>query len=150
MMQTFPAPTRAEMHGVWRGLNKGVGPAMLGIAQFSKEFHTFGTSPRGNNVTIEQRKPECWCSRSAWNPLLECGELDRHGYFKINCPDGKGPFPHAVELNYGQAPNPFCSPERLLVDKIVKLDDDHLLGFAMIQIGLLKLPGPYFVLERVR
>jgi hypothetical protein len=149
IMRTFPPPTREELHGRWRGLNKGVGPAILGLSQFSKEFCTLCPCPHGDNITIHQREPECWCSASAWCPVCECGTLDRHGNFKVNCPDGRRPFPCALELNYTQAPNPAGSPERLIVDKLVKLDDDHLLGFSTFQVGKLRFPGYYFVLERV-
>lgn len=148
IMRTFPAPTRDEMHGRWRGLNKGVGPAMLGISQFAKEFVTLADCPYGDNITIRQCPPESWCSANAWQPLTKAGALDRHGNYVIKSPGGRGPFRHAVELNYGEARNPPGSPERFIVDKLVKLDEDHLLGYAMFQLGKVRFPGFYFVLER--
>lgn len=149
LLEKGEPPTAEEMHGQWRGLNKGVFPAMAGISQFTKEFWTLTDCPHGDNITVCQQDPSCWYYPHAWRPALKDGQIDRHGNFKINFDACSKPYPQAVELNYGQASNPKRSPERLIVDKLVKLDNDHLLGLATLQVGRMRVPALYFVLERV-
>jgi hypothetical protein len=36
----------------------------------------------------------------------------------------------------------------LIVDKVVKIDENHLLGRAVARIGLVQVPLAYFMLER--
>ena len=148
IMKTFPPPCREDLHGVWIGLNRGVGPALLGISQFAKEFWTIDTNPHGDNITMIQCDPEHWGCACAWKPQLDAGALDRHGNYRVIRSRCRLPFRDAVELDYSLAPNG-RSPERFIVDQLVQIDGNHLLGFAMVQLGKLRIGGFYFVLRRV-
>ncbi len=51
-------------------------------------------------------------------------------------------------LDYTQAENSWLSPSRQLVDELVMMDEDLLLGRANIQVGNHRTPIAYFVLYR--
>ena len=140
-MQNRPPPTLQEMNGTWRGLNRGVGPAMLGFSQFAKHMCANCGSGHGDNITIKQVGPSGWCTEQNWRAIRKDGKLDRSGNYVIETHQG-------LMLNYGAAENPRCDPSRFLVDKIVKLNDRFLLGKAVYKVGLAKVTVAYFVLER--
>jgi|GEM_PF-5516841 len=141
-MRNCPPPSLQEMNGTWRGLNRGVGPAVLGFSQFAKHMCTNCNCGHGDNITIKQVGPSEWCSgRQSWLAVRKNGELDRKGNYMIE-------FNQGARLNYGAADNPKCDPSRFLVDKIVKLDERFLLGKAIYKVGLAKVTVAYFVLER--
>lgn len=140
-MRSCPPPTLDEMNGTWRGLNRGMGPAILGFSQFAKHMCTGHGCGYGDNITIKQVGPRGWCSEQNWRAIRKDGKLDRKGNYVIE-------FDCGAKLNYGAAENPRCDPSRFLVDKIVKLDDRLLLGKAVYKVGLAKMTVAYFVLER--
>lgn len=148
LMEQCPPIAPAELHGAWRGLSQGAMVAMSGNTQFIKSFCTSCNCPHGDNVKIEQQPPECWFSADAWQ--LQSGKLQRHGNYRVNLPNGLTPVPHATELNYLQAKNPKGYRGKRIVDKLVKLDDDLVLGLACIQFGSKRIPMSYFVMERIR
>ena len=59
-METCPPPTPTELRGTWRGLNRGLGPAMLGFLQFSKQICTTCAGGHGDNIRIHQTSPDEW------------------------------------------------------------------------------------------
>lgn len=146
-MQKCPPPTIAEMHGTWRGLNRGLGPAVLGFSQFTKTICTDCRGGHGDNITIKQVSPEYWCPQN-WLAKRKDHEFDRHGNYIVEPTVDRCSSRQGVILNYRAADNPLCDPARFLVDKIVKLDDRYLLGKAMYKVGLAKVTVAYFVLER--
>ena len=129
------------------GLNRGLGPAVLGFSQFAKHMCTDCAGGHGDNITIKQVAPCGWCSRN-WLAAKDNHDYDRHGNYIVEEANHRRPSRQGVILNYRAAENPMCDPARFLVDKIVKLDDRYLLGQAMYKIGLAKVTVAYFVLER--
>lgn len=141
-MENCPPPSLEEMRGTWRGLNRGIGPALMGFSQFSKQMCVNCQGAHGDNITIKQVGPCDWSNGSNWRAIKKQQKIDRHGFYKI-CHDQQ-----AAILDYGAAENPPCDPAKFLVDKIVKLDDRYLLGRAMVRVGFAKVTVAYFVLER--
>lgn len=149
-MANCPAPTLAELNGTWKGLNRGIGPAMLGFSQFAKQMSTGHDGGRGDNIAIHQLCPDEWEGPLSWRTITtEQLTLDRRGNYIVRAPHGRGPHRQAAVLDYGEAANPIGDPSRLLIDKVVKLNDRFLLGRAMLQLGPAKITVSYFVLERV-
>jgi hypothetical protein len=137
------------MQGTWRGLNRGLGPALLGISQFTKQMCACGCVGHGDNITIKQVDPACWSCRNQWQPVYRAdGTLERGGRYVIKPRTTSKRSEQAAELNYGEANNPKGDASRFLVDKIVKIDDQFLLGQAIYKVGLAQVTVSYFVLER--
>jgi hypothetical protein len=163
LMQKGETPTMAELAGSWQGLNKGVLPSLAGFAGFTKVMQPVGPffsryvadgggHPLGigNNQVAAQVTPAAWRS-GGWQPIVEAdGTARKRGFYTVDAPDAQAKLPRAVRLNYARRSENGKDPARLLRDSLVKLDDDHLLGHAVFQLGPLKLPAGYFVLERTR
>lgn len=143
---TTPAPH--ELVGVWRGVNKGI-VELAGYRQFIKEITPTGNVIIGDNIQVHQVSSQMLESMG-WQPKFEPnGELERRGKFMVQPPQGIGAFRKGIVFSYRDGGNPPGDAARLLVDKVVKLDDDHLLGRATANFGPLQIPLAYFVLERV-
>ncbi|MFN9911492.1 MAG: hypothetical protein ACK53L_02840, partial [Pirellulaceae bacterium] len=52
-------------------------------------------------------------------------------------------------LDYSMGSNPGWDPARWLVDDLVQVDEDLLLGRAYLQWGRLRVPVSYFTLQRI-
>lgn len=146
-MRECPPPTMQELSGTWLGLNRGVGPAVLGFSQFSKQMCANCCGGHGDNITIRQVAPKHWCSQN-WLAVKKNHDYVRKGNYLIERANRRRPSPQGLLLNYGAAENPKCDPSRFLVDKIVKLNDRYLLGQAIYKVGVAKVTVAYFVLER--
>ncbi len=143
---TTPAPH--ELVGVWRGVNKGI-VELAGYRQFVKEITPAGNVIIGDNIQVHQVSNQMLESMG-WQPKFEPnGELERRGKFVVQPPQGIGAFRNGVVFSYRDGGNPPGDAARLLVDKVVRLDDDHLLGRATAKFGPIQIPLAYFVLERV-
>ncbi len=143
---TTPAPH--ELVGIWRGVNKGI-VELAGYRQFIKEITPTGNVIIGDNIQVHQVSNQM-LELMGWQPKFEPnGELERRGKFMVQPPQGIGGFRKGVVFSYRDGGNPPGDAARLLVDKVVKLDDDHLLGRATANFGPIQIPLAFFVLERV-
>ncbi len=149
MFKCGTTPTEEDLVGHWKGVNKGV-VELVGYRQFIKEIQPNECGISGDNIMVGQVSPEM-LRCVGWQPKVdECtGELERKGKFAICPPHGCGAFKHGVEFNYRRGDNRKRDPVRLIVDKVVKIDDNHLLGRATANFGPLHIPLAYFVLERM-
>ncbi len=142
-------PTEAELVGNWRGVNKGI-VELVGYKQFIKEITPDGCAISGDNIMVHQLD-NCHLRSLGWEPKADGfnGQLQRRGKFAIEPPKGTGTFKHGVVFSYRRGRNRKFDPVRLIVDKVVKIDDNHLLGRATANFGPLQIPVAYFVLERM-
>lgn len=149
MFKCGTTPNQEELIGHWKGVNKGV-VELVGYRQFIKEITPNECGISGDNIKVGQVSNDL-LRCVGWQPIIdECtGELEREGKFAICPPHGCGPFKRGVEFNYRRGGNDKRDPVRLLVDKVVKIDDNHLLGRATANFGPLHIPLAYFVLERM-
>ena len=150
LLRCGEAPTQEEMHGYWRGINSGRIPQRFGFSQFIKELDFIGPAPKGRNILVEQQ-PEPMLRSYGWQPKIdpETGEIERNGSFVFLPPDHRGRYGHGARTSYREGDNPRLAPNRFLVNRIVKLDDDHLLGQATVKVGRVQIPVGYFFLERI-
>ncbi len=148
MFMTHRAPTSAELQGTWRGVNKGI-VRLAGIKQFVKEIQPCGSVMFGDNIEVNQVS-EQMLRCAGWQPKVDrrTGMLKRNGKYMVQSPNFRGPFGHGVTFSYRDGGNRRGDFRRLIVDKVVLLDQDHLLGRASVRIGLIQIPVGYFVLER--
>jgi len=151
-LQSQP-PSPDELVGQWRGVNKGI-VTLVGYRQFIKEVQPCGQILIGDNIEVEQVSENvlrCF----GWQPKFdEAGQLLREGKFVVYPPGRRklqlpSAFDHGAEINYRDGGNRRSDPVRLLVDRVVKLDNDHLLGRATARFGICQIPLAYFILERV-
>ncbi len=141
-------PKLHELKGHWRGVNKGIA-TMVGYRQFIKEIQPCGSVYFGDNIQVHQVSSAC-LRCIGWQPKVDAdGTIKRHGKFAVQPPNDRGPFGHGVVFSYRDGGNRKSDPARLIVDKVVKIDDNHLLGRAVARLGLIQVPLAYFMLERV-
>lgn len=146
MMNRYPAPSIEMLEGRWHGINKGVGPAAIGLTQDIKVFNVNGQCLRGHNVAVYQ---------------VSIGELACEGFQpKINhltgCEKTMGNFVIVppvsscapLKLDYSIADNSPLARSRWLVDELVMIDHDMLLGRAYTKLGQHLMPVAFFVLVR--
>ena len=143
------APTASEMQGTWKGVNKGI-VRLVGYKQFIKEIKPCGCMTVGDNVQVHQVSNEL-LRCCGWQPKTKqrTGQFRRLGKFVVHAPDCRGRFGHGVTFSYRDGGNGRCNPTGLIVDKVVMLDHNHMLGRATIRLGLVQIPVAYFMLERV-
>lgn len=149
MFMSSRAPTSAELHGKWHGVNKGI-VRLVGIKQFIKEIHPCGSVMFGDNIDVHQVSDQM-LRCCGWQPKFDrkTGLLKRNGKYMVQRPNFRGPFGHGVIFSYRDGGNRRGDFRRVIVDKVVLLDHDHLLGRASVRIGLVQIPVGYFVLERI-
>lgn len=143
------APQPHELAGAWRGVNKGL-VRLIGYKQFIKEIEPQGCVTFGDNIEVHQVSDDI-LRCCGWEPKIDrrTGLLRRNGKYKVERPDYRGRFGHGVIFNYRKGGNRKLDPRRMIVDKVVMIDDCHLLGRATVGFGKLRVPVGYFVLERV-
>ncbi len=149
LMVSHAAPHPSELQGTWRGVNKGLATVAID-RYFIKEFSSYGSQVYGDNVAVKQ--PGLFGNGNpTWQPRTDgSGGLVRQGRFKVQSPRGIGAFRHAAILNYSAGGNRPLDPANLIVDRVVKLDDNHMLGRATVKLGPIPIPLAYFVLQRVQ
>ncbi len=148
LMETRPAPDLATIAGKWNGINKGVGSAMMGLMQDVKVLEG-EDCVSGYNILVKQVSISDLPCRG-WRPELDpktC-KPKTMGNFIAVAPNCCGKLGHTVKLDYTIAENPWFDPSRFLIDELVAIDDDILLGRATANIGKLHVPVAYFVLTR--
>lgn len=145
------APQPHELVGRWRGVNKGI-VELAGYRQFIKEIAPMPCDLRGDNIVVEQVSNDLLRS-IGWAPVAgmpEEGYVSRIGAFQVQQPRGVGAFKHGAIFSYRAGENKKTDPVRLLVDKLVVLDRNHLLGRVAANFGPIQIPLAYFTLERIR
>ena len=149
MFQCGTTPTESDLIGTWRGVNKGV-VVLAGYRQFIKEIQPEACGLFGENIKVQQVSPGC-VRCTGWQPKLDdCGNLQRHDRFMIQPENCVGRFGHGKVFSYRDGGNKRFAPSRLIVDKVVKIDDCHLLGRATVRTLLGPVPVAYFMLERIQ
>lgn len=151
MFKESRTPQPHELVGQWRGVNKGI-VELAGYRQFIKEIYPTPCNLQGDNILVEQVSNDVLRS-IGWAPIAgmpEQGYVSRVGFYQVEPPMGAGTFRHGVIFNYRAGDNKIADPVRLLVDKLVVLDGNHLLGRVTAKFGLVQIPLAYFTLERVR
>ncbi len=150
MFMNGTTPTQAELVGHWRGVNKGI-VERFGYKQFIKEILPQDCELSGDNIQVHQVSNDL-LRCCGWQPQTDSNSFDglkRQGKFAISGPGGIGPFRHGVKFSYWRGDNRKADPVRLIVDRVVKIDCNHLLGRATVNIGPIRIPVAYFVLERI-
>lgn len=145
------APQPRELVGRWRGVNKGI-VELVGYRQFIKEVAPTPCDLRGDNIVVQQVSNDLLRS-IGWAPVAgmpEEGYVSRVGAFQVQQPRGVGAFKHGAIFSYRAGDNKKLDPCRLLVDKLVVLDRNHLLGRVTANFGPVQIPLSYFTLERIR
>lgn len=151
LFQTGRTPQAHEMVGYWRGVNKGI-VELVGYRQFIKEIIPDQNGViRGDNIKVGQINQDM-LRCLGWQPTIDpqTGEIARQGKFAIQPPRGIGAFKNGATFNYRDGGNRKTDPANLLVDKVVMLDANHMLGRATANFGPVQIPLAYFVLERIQ
>lgn len=150
MFRDGRTPQPQELSGNWRGVNKGI-VEVVGYRQFIKEITPTQAGLYGDNIQVEQ-VPARAVRANGWQPQFDSttGQFSRKGKFAVQAPRGIGAFKHGAVFSYRKGGNRRSDPANLLVDKVVVLDNNHLLGRATANFGPIKIPLSYFVLERVQ
>lgn len=151
MFKEARTPAPQELIGRWRGVNKGI-VELVGYRQFIKDVVATPCEIRGDNILVEQVSNDMLRS-IGWAPIAgmpEEGYVSRQGRFQAQAPRGIGTFGHGAIFRYRAGDNRSADPVRLLVDKVVVLDRNHLLGRATANFGPLQIPLAYFTLERIQ
>ncbi len=146
LMCRQPAPSIDSLHGRWLGINKGVGAAVAGVTQDIKVFDISGNCPKGHNVAVYQvgiEELDCRGFEPKTNWLTGC-EQTMGNFVVVEPCSSCAP----VKLDYTQADNKALDPSRRLVDELVMIDSDMLLGKAYIKVGEHLMPVAFFVLVR--
>lgn len=143
-----PAPH--ELLGRWRGVNKGI-VELAGYRQFIKEIVATPCNIAGDNILVHQVSNDMLRS-IGWAPragMPEEGYVSRVAPFDIEAPQGIGQFSHGAIFRYRDGGGELKQPVQILVDKVVVLDRNHLLGHVTAKFGLVQIPLAYFTLERI-
>lgn len=148
MFECGTTPSAEDLIGTWRGVNKGV-VRLAGFKQFIKEIQPQGYCLFGENIKVHQVSNGC-LRCFGWQPKLDrCGNLQRHDRFMVQPADCVGRFGHGTIFSYRDGGNRPWAASRLIVDRVVKIDDDHLLGRATVRSVFGPIPVAYFMLERI-
>lgn len=146
-------PTSQELSGQWRGVNRGI-VEVAGYNQFIKDIQPQNGRWQGDNIQVHQVKSH-QVRYSGWNPIIKSSTMgynptvERKGQFAVQTPNYRGPFGRGAILSYRDGGNPRKDPARLLEDRVMKIDDNHMIGRATANFGPIRIPLSYFVLERV-
>ena len=141
LMIKSQAPSPHELHGTWQGVNKGIATVAID-KQFVKDFQPVNGQVYGDNIVVVQNQN--------WQPKVDqfTDSISRNGKFLVQQPRGFGAFRHGTILNYGRGGNGALDPANLISDRVVKLDDNHMLGRATAKFGPFEIPLSYFILRR--
>ena len=150
MFKQGQTPTSADLVGYWRGVNKGI-VELAGYKQFIKEILPQDCQLSGDNIMVHQVSNDLLrcCGWQAKSDPCSSDGLERRGKFAILPARGIGPFKHGVVFSYRKGDNRRRDPVRVLVDRVVKIDDNHLLGRVTANFGPIRIPLAYFMLERI-
>jgi hypothetical protein len=147
MMRSGQTPHPSELVGSWKGVNTGIATVAID-KQFIKRFSVVGSQVYGDNVSVPQSRSRQLPWRSKHSSHAHIAKKSR-GKFMVEPAGGRGAFRHGLRLNYRAGDNRPLDPANLIHDRVVKLDDNRMLGRATVKIGPLQIPVAYFVLERI-
>jgi hypothetical protein len=149
MMDCCPSPNVEGLVGTWRGVNKGLGPAAAGLHQDVKVFTRCGGHIEGHNILVQQVKVEELAS-TGWKPKqsLFGQPLPPVGHFLVTAEPSRSNTRGNVVLDYDQPANRIVDPTRYLLDELVEIEPNLLLGRAYVTMGTARMPVAYFALER--
>ncbi|MEQ1828315.1 MAG: hypothetical protein ABL921_20310 [Pirellula sp.] len=149
LMETRPAPCPHELVGTWCGINKGYGAALAGLHQDVKVFRDCGSSVHGFNILVEQVRVED-LNAQGWRPKRNANTCQPKtmGNFVVASSQDCEHQRSKLVLDYSLANNPTLDPSRYLIDELVVIEPDLLLGRARLAIGWVDVPIAYFVLSR--
>jgi hypothetical protein len=142
-------PSTQELVGKWNGVNKGI-VEIAGYRQFVKDIRIDADGQvYGDNIQVNQVQPG-QIQQSGWAPKFDYRQNDyeRRGRFAVQTPQGRGYFGHGATFSYANGRNQRNDPARLLMDQVVRIDENHMLGRATANFGPFRIPLAYFVLER--
>ncbi len=148
LMRNRPAPDLDTLAGKWYGINKGFGSALIGLTQDIKVLENNGCVT-GYNISVKQvaiRDLPC----RGWRPQRDprtC-QPKTMGNFIAVAPCSSCRLGRPVKFDYTIAENNWYDPSRFLIDEIVAIDEDLLLGRATAKLGSMQFPVAYFVLMR--
>ena len=155
IMSQGVTPQPYELTGQWKGVNRGV-VEIAGFNQFIKEIQYKDGHLVGDNIQVKQ-VPSGKVRQQGWHPLpapqngrYQPDAVKRVGKYAVQPPNNRGHFGNAVILSYRDGGNAKNDPARVLVDRVVKIDDNHMVGRAVANLGIVRIPISYFVLERVK
>ena len=146
-------PTPQELNGQWLGVNRGI-VEVAGYKQFVKDIRPQNGRWQGDNIQVKQVTPH-QVRYSGWSPVIKSSTMgynptvERRGQFAVQPPNYRGPFGRGSVFSYRDGGNPKNDPARLLQDRVMKIDDNHMIGRATANFGPIRIPLSYFVLERV-
>ena len=127
---------------------------MAGYKQFIKDIKPQNGRWQGDNIQVKQVKPD-QVRYLGWDPVVKQSNMgynptyERRGQFALQASSNRGPFGRGVIFSYRNGGNAKNDPANLLEDRVVKIDDNHMIGRATANFGPLRIPLSYFVLERV-
>jgi hypothetical protein len=142
------SPNPKDLIGTWYGVNKGFGAAMAGLHQDIKVFQACEQGVTGHNILVQQvavEELECKGWRSKRDPKT-CEPKTMGNFVVETCFNERGKL--ILQLDYSQGENPSMDPSRYLVDELVLMEPDLLLGRARVRVGMVDMPIAYFVLFR--
>lgn len=145
------SPAAHELVGQWKGVNKGI-VELAGYRQFIKDIAPQPCGIFGDNIVVQQVSNDM-LRAVGWQPKpgpASAGFVERVGAFAVEAPRGLGTFSRGAIFNYRGGGNKRTDPANILVDKVVILDSNHLLGRVTADFGPLKIPLAYFTLERIQ
>lgn len=151
MVQNGISPTMAEMDGLWYGFNTGRLPELGEFSQFIKDMRTNSPNPMGTNIRVHQLPLSQLNNGNGWRPRFDLSKNDfeTEGVFAIIPPDGVGPFGHAAKGVYALGGNGVNYVGNRIATRIVKLDDNFLLGQSTARVGNRYVHSGFFVLQRM-
>lgn len=144
LIQQGQGPDPETMDGPWLGINKGCAAACVGWIQDIKVFQTSNGCRSGYNVAVHQvpiSRLEC----DGWEPKTKLLSDQPKTLGKFCVLEPKCPC-LPLKLDYTQAGNPCYDPSHVLVDDLVLIQENLVLGKASAMIAGKKIGVAYFVL----
>ena len=124
MYRNGTTPNPHELVGQWNGVNKGI-VQIAGYGQFVKDIQVVGNGQiYGDNIQVSQVKPG-QVRLDGWQPKFDhrTSDYERRGRFHVQPANGRGFFGHGTTLSYADGGNPQGDPARLLLDQVVRIDE---------------------------
>jgi len=152
LMNKGKEPSKEFLDGhLFRGLNVGFLPRLIGRRKFIKSFYKKrGLFLIGSNLRVKQNDPD-----EEYIKLLKGGGPRPEGYFLVESAKDNTKWNHyqdAAFLSYGRGNNAWYQPAKLLRDYLVNPFPENgniLLGHAYFAIGPFQVSFGFFVLEKV-
>lgn len=146
LYMTGSTPSQAELVGTWRGINKGI-VTLFGYNDFIKDIQYTECGVFGDNHEVDS---DPWSNNCDSTARLDFSRIQQdNDRFKVKSANCVGRFGHGTIFSYREGGNRRFAAANLLVDKVVKIDDCHLIGRVTARTLVGPVPIAYFVLERI-